>query len=335
MNFENIKLEKGMYAIENKSFSDVLEELDPSANYSGTPLEPLDAFTRQLKRFDIKVSGAASSPVHKFFDTTQSSALFPEYVSRAVVAGMKDADNLSAIVAATTKVSSLDYRAISARPGDEKDPLKVVAAGAQIPSTVMKTQENLVKLMKRGRMLVAPYEALKYQRLDLFTVTLRQIGAAIAKMQFSDAVNVLINGDGNNGAAAVINVAAAGKLTYADLISLWGALDPYELTTILASTDMMTAMLGIEEFKNPATGINFQGTGKMGSPLGANFIRAASAPQKTIIGLDSRTALEKVVASEVEIDYDRLIDRQLERAAITSIVGFSKIFPDSVKVLRA
>ena len=34
------------------------------------------------------------------------------------------------------------------------------------------------------------------------------------------------------------------------------------------------------------------------------------------------------------MEYDKLIDRQLERAAITSISGFAKIFQDATKVLK-
>ena len=40
-----------------------------------------------------------------------------------------------------------------------------------------------------------------------------------------------------------------------------------------------------------------------------------------------------VQSGEVVTDHDKLIDRQLERAAISTITGFAKIFPDSVKVL--
>ena len=37
----------------------------------------------------------------------------------------------------------------------------------------VKTQDSLVTLHKRGRMLVASYEAIRFQKLDLFSVTLR------------------------------------------------------------------------------------------------------------------------------------------------------------------
>ena len=54
--YNDIKLEKALYNLSGKSFTAALEELDPSCAYTGTDLAGLDAFERQLKRFDIKVS---------------------------------------------------------------------------------------------------------------------------------------------------------------------------------------------------------------------------------------------------------------------------------------
>ena len=82
--YDNLKLDKGMYGEAGHSFTQVLEKCDPSEQYRGTPLEHLDAFQRQLKRFDIKVKGAGSDVVAKFFATWESAVLFPEYVARAV-----------------------------------------------------------------------------------------------------------------------------------------------------------------------------------------------------------------------------------------------------------
>ena len=41
-----------------------------------------------------------------------------------------------------------------------------------------------------------------------------------------------------------------------------------------------------------------------------------------------------IQASDVEVEYDRLIDRQLERAAITSISGFAKLYAGAAKILE-
>ena len=65
-NYQNIRLDKTMYKA-GVPFSDQLEKLDPSAAYAGTELAGLDAFQRQLKRFDIRVSGPKSDTIAKFF----------------------------------------------------------------------------------------------------------------------------------------------------------------------------------------------------------------------------------------------------------------------------
>lgn len=336
--YESIKLEKGMYGQGGRGFSALLEQLDPSEQYKGTALEGLDAFQRQLKRFDIRVKGAGSDMVEKFFHTTDSSVLFPEFVSRVVRQGMEQ-DILPEITATVTNFTGMDYRSITSVPTAADKTLHRVEEGADIPTTTVRTQENLVRLHKRGRMLVASYEAIRFQRLDLFSVTLRQIGAYIARMHLQDAVDVLIGGDGNDNAAASFAVGTSpiggtkGKLSYEALLDFWAQFDPYTMNTLLVPNDMMLALLKLPEFQNPLTGLNFQGTGKFAAPMGAKLLRTAAVPAGKLIGLDRGYALEQINGSDVLVEYDKLIDRQLERAAITSISGFAKPYQDAAKVL--
>ena len=339
MGYDNLKLEKGMYRQEGMNFTQVLESLDPSENYRGTALEGTDAFQRQLKRFGIRAKGAGSSPVEKFFRTMDSAVLFPEYIARTVRQGMEENDILPAITATTTIIDSMDYRSIYSTATDEDKELKAVEEGAAIPETEVKSKEHLISLSKRGRMLVASYEALRFQKLDLFGVMLRQIGAHIQKQQLADAVRVLLEGDGNDNAAVVYAVGSSpisgtsGNLGYDQLVEFWSQFDPYTMNTILCSTATMTKMLKIPELQNPQTGLNFQGTGKLSTPLGANLYRTGAVADGMIIGLDNRFALEQVRAGDVLVEYDKLIDRQLERAAITSIAGFGKICTDAAAAL--
>lgn len=332
-NFDNIKLEKGLYQT-NSTFTKELEKLDPSENYAGTKYENLDAFQRQLKRFDIKVSGPQSDTVEKFFRTTDSAALFPEYVSRAVRQGMQENDILPRIIAATTTIDGMDYRSISTSMSDDDKQLKEVAEGAFIPETTIKTQDNLIKLNKRGRMLVASYEAIRFQHLDVFTVTLKQIGAYIRISQLKDAIDVLISGDGNNNAASSSNVATSGTLTYGDIISFWNSFDPYELNAVIASPDVCAKILALSEFRDSGANLDFHASGKMITPVGADLMKSSGVPSGKMIGLDKNCALEMVTTGDVFTEYDKLIDRQLERTSITSIAGFSKIFSDASKILN-
>lgn len=326
MSFESIKLEKGMYNVRG-GITAALESIDPSENYKGTALEGLDAYQRQLKRFDIKVSGAGSDVVEKFFSTTDSAALFPEYITRAVRTGITEENILPEMIATTTRINGMDYRSIISNPTDDEKSLKAVAEGAVIPETVIRTDEKLVNLKKRGRMLVASYEALKYQRLDLFTVTLKQIGAYIAKQQLFDAVSVLMKD------AEIVNIPEP-EISYSAFINLWNELAPYNLNCIVASPDILTAILNLPQFQNAENGFTFMNSGKLDKPLGAKIIRYDDGTPNLLYGFDKNYALEMVIANDVTVDYDRLIDRQLERAAITSTVGFSKIFNDAVRQVQ-
>ena len=331
--FDNVKLEKGMYHEAGRSFSQVLEGLDPSEQYRGTALEGLDAYQRQLKRFDIRVKGAGSDLVDKFFSTAQSAVLFPEYIARAVKVGMEEANILPDITATEILIHGMDYRSITSVPQEEEKKLKQVDEGAAIPETTVRTRDSLVKLHKRGRMLVASYEAIRFQKLDLFSVTLRQIGAQIGRMHLEDAIGVVLDGDGNDNPAQVSQVETAGVLTYKDLLGFWNSFEPYQLNTLLVGTDTLTALLAMRQMQDAAAGLDFHGTGRLVTPMGAKVLRTAAMPKGKLIGLDKNYALEMVKAGDVMVEYDKIIDRQLERAAITTISGYAKIFEDASRVL--
>ena len=326
--FENLTLEKGMYGVPGKSFTQVLEGLDSSEQYRGTPLEGLDAYQRQLKRFGIRVSGPGSDPVEKFFQSSSSAALFPEYVARAVGQGMEAADQLKDIVATVTKIDGLDYRTITVE-GEETAPLKAVAQGAQLPATTIRVNDGLVKLRKRGRTLMTSYEALRFQKLDLLTVALRQIGASMAASQMLDAVDALLNGDGSKPGVTC----ATGTPNYGDFIGLWGKLAPFTLNTVVAGTAAMEKLLQISEFKDAQAGMNFQGTGRLVTPLGAKLLHVPGMEDKKILAFDKNCALEMVQAGEIQTDYDRLMDRQLDRASISVVTGFARIYQGAAQGL--
>lgn len=325
MHYENIRVDKSLYK-SSGGFASALEKLDPSERYTGSELGGLDAFARQLKRFGIKVSGPGSSTIAKFFSTADSAALFPEYVSRAVAQGAREESVIEQIVSATTEINSLDYRSITTDIScpDLDD---TIGEGQDIPVTNITLNENLVTLRKRGRLLRASYEAIKFQRLDVFTVALRQIGSFIAKAQLKDAMDVL-----QNGAQSV--TATGGQLAFSDLLELWSLFEDFEMNVMLASPATAARIMNIPELRDPLSGHSFAAGSGLGTPLGAKLIKTAAAPEGRIIALDRGYALEKVTAGGVQVEYDKLIDSQLERASVTSIAGFSKLFPDAVKVLE-
>ncbi|MBE6985165.1 MAG: phage major capsid protein [Ruminococcaceae bacterium] len=334
MAFDNIHLEKGMYREGGKSFTQVLESLDPSESYKGTSLEGTDAFQRQLKRFGIRVKGAGSDPVEKFFATYDSAVLFPEFIARIVRQGMEENNVLPSLVATVTNIDAMDYRSIYSVPSEKDRTLADLVEGAGIPTTGIKTSEKLISLQKRGRMLVASYEALRFQKLDLFSVMLRQIGAQIQAQHLSDAVHELEMNAGSYAIGESPIGGTSGSLSYAALVDFWSEFYPYEMNTMLVSSSTLASFLKLPEFQNPLTGLNFQGTGKVSTPLGAQILRSDSVASDFIYAVDRRYALEMVQAGDVCIEHDKLIDRQLERTAITHICGFGIIMEEAAKRLE-
>ena len=328
-NYKSIKIEKSMYN-SAKPFSEVLEALDPSEQYAGTELEGSDAFQRQLKRFDIKVSGENSDRVEKFFRTSESAVLFPEYISRAVKQGIKSKNVLNDVIATSTKINGIDYRTIMPVLPDEEKALNDVNEGASIPTVELKIADKLVKLDKRGKLLVASYESIRYQRIDVFTVALKQIGAYIAKTQLQDLYNHVID-DLSNDLYDVTEI--ENGITFGDWLDLKYSFGDYNFNTIICSPKMAKKLYSIEEFKKSAVDSKYPLTGDAITPLGAKVVVVENMSDGFYLAFDNNYAYEYVPAGEVLTEYDKLIDRQLERAAITVTGGFNTLFAKSVKVL--
>ncbi len=325
MAFDNINLDKGLYTA-GKSFTQALESVDPSENYRGTALEGLDAYERQLKRFGIRVSGAHSDRIEKFFTSTQTAALLTEFITRTVTRGMEEASKLNNIVATTTQIEGRDYRSVSC----ENEALNPsVPDGEPLYPATITSKNSLVFIQKYGRYINASYEALRYQRLELFGVLLRRIGADIAEEQFINARTVLSMGDGNANTEAH-SLSLPSDLTYEDLLSLWNMLSPFSLTTILASQTMAQKILSLPEMRDGSAGLDFHGSGNLVTPMGAELIKLPVDTNDFILAFDKNYALEMVKADGVIVDYDRIIDRQFHSAGISSSVGFAKIFKDAV-----
>ena len=327
---DTIKLEKGMYNISGKSFTSVLEDLDPSENYKGTSLEGLDAYQRQLKRFNIKVSGRGCDKVEKFFSTPDSAILFPEFLSRAIKQGLTACDVIPEITAVNTIIDGIDYRAIksetsSATPTDATE-------GNALREVSVRTNSSLVSLKKYGRLFSSSYEALRFQNLDVVAVIFKKIGMDIANEQMLDAVSALVSS--GSSAATEVEPETPGTLTYTDLLTLWKNFNPYHPNVMMASSTTIKEILSLPAMQDAEAGLAFHGTGNLVTPLGAKLVMVKGLEDGKIITIDSNFALQMIQSGDVIVEYDKVIDKQLERATISVTAGFSRIFRDAVKVLN-
>ncbi|RJP20418.1 MAG: phage major capsid protein [Candidatus Omnitrophota bacterium] len=330
-----IPLHEGMYAEANQRGYDLtgyLESLDPSPGNA-----ELDAFERQLALAGIRVNGENADIIDRFFASQESAVLFPEFVSRSVRIGCDDFTKLRNILANRIKIDDNTYKSIymdDSVTAEEEKSLAVVAEGAVLPKIVIKTAEHTLAIKKYGRYLESTYEAIRRKRTSVVALFLRAIGVQLQRDKFTDAIDVLFNGDGNDNAADGVNTAASGTLTYADLIKFYLEFDPYDLNVLLCNKTTASTLLNVTEIKEPVVSAGFQVRGESPRLFGAELLVDDCIPNNKIIGLDRRFALQEVYETGVMTESERLIRRQIEGTAISETAGFAKIIQAAAKVLN-
>lgn len=318
--YNTIKLEKGLYGIAGKTFSQALEDMDKSESYESTELCGLDAFERQLKRFDIKISGANSDTVEKFFTTTQSAVLFPEFVRRAIKQGLEEGSLIPTAVSAQTKINGVDYRGLVLT---EAGTNSAISEGGALPITTITLASNSATVSKMGRKISASYEAIRTQRLDVFAIALKAIGVKLSQALNVKIITALLSGSDT--------VEAEGTtLKYSDLLSLWASFGDRRMTTIFVNPVTMAELLKFEQLENAVYDAESNG---IKTPFGALLVKTTAIAENSLLAIDNSCALEMINSTDVIIDADKLISTQMEDIAVSVAVGFAKIIPEATKVL--
>ncbi len=314
--YNDVKLEKGLYNLSGKTFTQALEELDPCSAYESTPLGNLDAFERQLKRFNIRISGDNCDCVEKFFTSTETAVLFPEYVVRCIRKGFTDTV-ISSVCAVKTECESSHYLGCTLEDTTKYNP---VAEAYALPGASVREGSTPVELRKFGKIISASYESVRKQRLDVFGVMLRSIGVKLAGAVLGKAIEVL-----KDGAETI----TTSDFAYSDLAALYGKFSSFDMNTVIVSPAVASQIVAMEQLMNTRA----DSDRKIFLPFGSELIKTAAADNTSVIGIDREFALEFITSTDLVVETDKLIDRQLDRVSVSVTCGFKKITPDAVKVL--
>ena len=316
--YNDIRLEKGMYHLANKSFLQALEDADPSAQYAGTPLARLDAYERQLKRFDIRVSGAGCDRVEKFFTSTESAVLFPEFIRRAVLQGMQESI-LNDLPAVITRCGSNRYQGVELT---DSATYTTTDQGDVMPASSIAESEDTVSLAKYGRIIKASYEAVRQQKLDVFALMLRKVGRELANSILGDAIDVLVDD-------LTPESLSGASLTYADLAALYGTFTKFNMRVLLANPAVVADILVMNQMLKATS----EDVTEIRLPFGTKLVCCQAMDDSAVIGVDTDFALEQIQSSDVVLETDKLIDRQLDCIGVSVNIGFRRLMDDAVKVL--
>lgn len=342
------------------TFSQFLENRDPSSQYVGKDawLGQLDAFERQMLAAGIRTKsdeakGLYADRVEKFFlGTSSSDVLFPEFINRTARQAMLAPDILNELVGIRTPIEGNAYKTFYVDLSTAAKQKKRVAEGAEIPTTTITGHTHAITLKKKGRAIDASYEFIRRMRIDMLALLiegiLQQTGVDLAE----DAIDVLINGDGNASTAATnTNLTTLGG-TVADGIDWKSWLTwrlkfyPYNGSTIIVDADQLMNVLGIQSpvIDPLALLAAMNGAGKVdgGSSMPQNIfskpLRYVYLPSATlankVLGIDPKYALEQVTEIGADIvETDRMIKTQFETIVLSQVTGFATLFPDVVKTL--
>ncbi|MBU0985002.1 MAG: hypothetical protein KKA42_14105 [candidate division Zixibacteria bacterium] len=311
------------------SLSELLETDDFDPSPSGSPL---DAFDRQLALAGVHLNGKNPTTVEQFFQ--KAAVLMPEFMMREIKRGQAMRPELARLIANTTTVSSNRYTPFHVDTSNNaRLSLRPIGESAEVPQLLVNEQTNAVTVPDYGLALKASYKALRYRSTSQFRVLLWYIGFRMQTDKIAMLVKTILDGDGNDNAAAVINAGTSGVLDYDDLVTLWSSFAPFEMNCMICHVDALRTILTLEEFKTPLAGYRFQNDGELFSPLGAALVRSDEMPADRVIGLDTRFAVEEVVTQPLMVEYDKIIDQRLEEAVITESVTYAKVIQEASVVL--
>lgn len=338
---KKLSLDKGIYdeaKSSGKSFSEILEKDDPSENYKGSSLEKLDAYERQLAAHDIQVKGKQAALVGDFFKTDTSKILFPEFINRNLKIGMnrgKMEAVIDDVISTTSEIDSNSLKGISVDMNSSDVEYKRVNENSKFPVVIFKTKEQANTLYKIGTSINATYEALRRVKVDLIANTLQIIGFNLSRAMVYEALDVLLNGDGNSNPASVVTAGASGTITYTDLLNLEFAFSNFESEVLIGNKNTMKKVLGISEFRDPLIAADFLTKGVFTTPFGNILKMNDKLPASKLIAFNKKAGIEMLEEKGASlVETSKIINQQFEEIVISKVCGFSKIFPDSAFVLN-
>jgi hypothetical protein len=316
---------------QGKSFSQVLEEYDPS-----TPDQVekgFDAFRRQLVLFDLIGKGIT---VDHFF-IKNAMILLPEFMQREITAGYQGVENPESLVAAVVAEKGPKITPIYLKTTNAKKHLAKGEEAAAYPKTIIAYRDKALGMLDRGREWDFTYKVLRNQQLTEFKVFCQYIGAQIAYDEIDEIYTTGISGDGTSPAATDTGVASAGTLAYNDLVTHAMAFTaPAQLTHILAPAAAITAILKLTQFQNPDVWVainQIQKSEKLTGllPMNAKLVVAPNGTASTLCGIDARFAFRETVAQPLMIEADKIIEQKIEKAVISKESVYSVLIDDAIK----
>lgn len=254
---------------------------------------------------------------------------------------------LADLVAITTPISGGEFRSVYLETDATNTRLVRVAESADIPLFKLVTSTHVINLLKYGGGIGVTYEQLRRTRIDKIRLWLEQVALQGEMDKISQAINILVSGDGNTATAASawraktdLDAAATGKTV---TLKAWWAFKLkfaplYSLTHIVGAEADITKLglvsvgdSNMQVFLADPLRPSTDGTLRDGTRWGIT----ANVPTDKLVGLDASRALEMAVEIGSNIqEIERIASNQTQNLYQTETLGFGVLQPGATKTLE-
>lgn len=271
-------------------------------------------------------------------DELEGSVLRPNAVKPGVTEQLlTPAISLADLVTLTTPIDATTYQSVYLdEPSAAQTRLSRIQEKSDIPRSFISLSDHVIRLFKYGRGIEISYEAGRRVRVDKIAFWLARAALQVEADRVAQAIDVLINGDGNANTSAT-NYTQGGLDTgttltvkaYVAWKSKWK--NPYRMTHIFArEAELNNLMLLQFPNNNPYvfgtnTPIGLGGVTPMQDLIAGNVQlgQTDQVPATVYLGVDARQALERIteIGSDIQ-ETTRFIERQTEALFFTENDGY-------------
>jgi hypothetical protein len=259
---------------------------------------------------------------------------------------------LADITAIMTAIEGDTFKAYYLTDSEAQTTMARVPELSEIPMARLTGGDRTIKLYKYGRGLEASYEALRRMRIDKVALYIARLAIRNEMHKVSQAIKVLVSGDGNSGTAATnwraktdLDSAATGKTI---TLKAWLAyklkfFPAYSLTHVLASEGDVLKLLLLPIGSSTAMPLVTMPTAQLGNltPMSDAFAGSVQygvttdVPADKLVGFDASAALEHVTEIGANIEeVERFVTRQSQAVVLTEVEGFAVFDPNATKTLE-
>lgn len=277
-------------------------------------------------------------------------ALFPPVIDDLVRYKYRQdqLENSAALVSQSRTINGIEM--VSTIVDDAEGDYQVVRAVAElgrIPVKTIRTGETAVKIYKHGGGFRISYEFQRRARLDMLTPFQNRMARETERSKVWTATGVLINGDGANAAAAVVNQSTYDASATNGVLS-WKALFKWLIARAQAGTPVDTVVGNWDAYvawlmlfalpvsnNNRTDAQNLASTGFQigGIPIlqgKVDFALSSAMPANQLMGYSKGDTLEELVEAGSSIDEsERAIQNQSITYVKTENTGYKLSFGDT------